>query len=56
MVVIACAFRRGVTLVGEFFLLGIVHPVVGPPFKYKRYIGRRRSDEAMIIKEADVWP
>ena len=40
----------------RFFLLGIVHPVVGPPFKYRGCTGRRHSDEAMIMKKADVWP
>ena len=38
------------------FLLGIAHPVVGPPFRYKGCIGRRGSNEAMIMEEADVWP
>ena len=38
------------------FLLGIAHLVVGPPFRYRGCIGRRRSDEAVIMKEADVWP
>ena len=38
------------------FLLGITHPVVGPPLRYMGYTGRRRSDEAVIMKEADVWP
>ena len=32
-------------------LLGIVHPVVGPPFRYGECIGRQRSDEAVIMKE-----
>ena len=40
----------------RIFLLGIVHPIVGPPYRYKECTGRRRSDEAMIMKEADVWP
>ena len=52
MYVIACAFRWGVALVEEFFLLGIAHPIVGPLL----CIGRRRSDEAVIAKEADMWP
>ena len=38
------------------FLLGIAHPVVGPPFRYRGCIGRQDSDEAVIMKEADVWP
>ena len=37
-------------------LLGVAHPVVGPPFRYKECTGRRCSDEAVIMKEADVWP
>ena len=35
-------------------LLDIVHPIVGPPFKYRECTGRRHSDEAVIMKEADV--
>ena len=38
------------------FLLGIAHPVVEPPFRYRGCIGRRRSDEVVIMKEANVWP
>ena len=49
-------FMWGVALVGKNFLLAIAHPVVAPPFKYRGCTGRRRSDEAVIIKKADVWP
>ena len=52
MYAIACAFRWGVALVG----VGIAHPVMGPSFRYKECIRRRRSDEAAIAKEADMWP
>ena len=37
-------------------LLGIAHPVVGPPFRYMECTGKRRSDEVVIMMEADVWP
>ena len=37
-------------------LLGIDHPVAGPPFQYREFIGRRRSDEAVIVKKVDMWP
>ena len=37
-------------------LLGFAHPVVVPLFRYKECTGRRRSDEAVIMKEVDVWP
>ena len=37
-------------------LLGIPHPVVGAPFRYREFTGRQRSDEAVIMKEDDVWP
>ena len=40
----------------RIFLLGIAHPVVESPFRYRECTGRRRSDEAVIMKEADVWP
>ena len=40
----------------RIFLLGIAHPVVGSPFRYRECTGKRRSDEAVIMKEADVWP
>ena len=36
------------------FLLSIAYPVVGPTFRYKRCIGRRRSDEVVIMKKVDV--
>ena len=31
----------------RIFLLGIAHPVVGPPFRYKGCTGRRHSDETL---------
>ena len=37
-------------------LLSIAHLVVRPPFRYREGIGRQRSDEVVIMKEADVWP
>ena len=37
-------------------LQGSAHPVVGPSFRYKGLTGRRCSDEAMIVKKADMWP
>ena len=40
----------------NYSLLGIAHPVVEPPFRYRECTGRQRSDKAVIIKEADVWP
>ena len=40
----------------NYSLLGISHPIVGPPFRYKECTERRGSDEAVIMKEADVWP
>ena len=39
----------------RIFLLDIAHPDVGPPFRYRGCIGRRRSDEAVIMKKGDVW-
>ena len=35
-------------------LLGIAYPVVGPPFMYRECTGRRRSDETVIAKKADM--
>ena len=52
-VIIACALRWGVALVGVISLLGFAHPVVGPPFRYAR---RRRSFETMSTKKAGLWP
>ena len=40
----------------RIFLLGIAHPVVGPPFRYRGCTGGRRSDEAAIMKKVDMWP
>ena len=36
-------------------LLGIAHPVVGPPFSYREYVGGRHSLEAAVIKKAGLW-
>ena len=40
----------------RIFLLGIAHLVVGPSFRYRGCIGRRLSDEAVIVKKIDMWP
>ena len=55
MFAIACAFEVGSSPCMRIFLLDIAHPVVGPPFRYRRCTRRRRSDEAGIMKKADVW-
>ena len=44
-----------VHLGGEFTLLGIAHPVVGPPFRCREYAGGRCSLEATIMKKAGLW-
>ena len=36
-------------------LLGIAHPVVGSPFRYKECSGRRRSLEPAFKKKAELW-
>ena len=56
MYIIACAIRRGVALVGKKILLAIVHVAVGPPFRYRGFTRRQRSDEAVIVKKVDMWP
>ena len=53
---IACAFEVGSSPYRRIFLLDIAHPVMGPPFRYRGCTRRRRSDEAVIMKKADVWP
>ena len=55
MYAISYAFRRGVAIIGEIFYWA-AHTVVGPHFRYMECIGRWRFDEAVIMKEADVWP
>ena len=40
----------------RIFLLGIAQTVEGLPFRYRESTGRRRFDEAVIVKEADMWP
>ena len=40
----------------RFFLLGIAHLVVGPPFRYRACTGRRRSDETVIMEKVNMWP
>ena len=38
----------------NYSLLGIVHPVVGPPFRYREYTGGRL--EAKVMKKASgLW-
>ena len=44
MVVIACAFYVGSSPCKRIFLLGIAHPVVGPPFKYRETMLLRGHD------------
>ena len=36
----------------NYSLLGIAHPVVGPPFRYRVDTGEQRSDEVVIVKKA----
>ena len=47
-------FRWGVALVGEFLSWALLSPLWDSPFRYRGCTGRRRSDEAVIMKEADV--
>ena len=54
MVAIACAFYVGSSPCRKIFLLSIAHPIVGPPFRYKKCMGRRGSYKAVIAKEADM--
>ena len=56
MVVMHLHFRLRVALVGDFFLLDIAHPVVGPPFGYRECTWRHRSYEDVIGKETNMWP
>ena len=53
---IVCAFWVESSSYRRIFLLAIAHPVVGPPFRYIGCTGRWHSDEAVIMKKADVWP
>ena len=46
-------FRWGVTLVGNL-LLGFAHPVVGPPFRYRDYPGRRYAVEVVFEESRHV--
>ena len=54
MYAIAYAFRKGSSPCWRIFLLGITHPVVGLPFRYRGCTGKRRSDEAVIVKKVDM--
>ena len=49
-------FWAGSSPCRRIFLLNIAYPVVGPPFRYRGCTGRRRSNEAMIMKKVDMWP
>ena len=35
--------------------MGIVHPIVGPPFRYREYAGRQRPLEVAVMKKAGLW-
>ena len=39
----------------NYSLLGIAHPIMGPPFRYRECAGRRRSLEADIEKKVGLW-
>ena len=54
--VIAGALRWRVALVGIFLCWVLLTPSWDPFLRYKEFIGRRRSDEAVIVKKADMWP
>ena len=47
------AFRWGVTKVGKIPLLGFAHPVVGPPFSYRRHTW---GWDASGTLETKKWP
>ena len=36
----------------RYSLLGIAHPIVGPPFRFRECIGRRIYNEVVIEKKA----
>ena len=35
--------------------MGIAHPIMGPPFRQRKYAGGRRSLEAAVMKKAGLW-
>ena len=53
---IGCALRWGVALVGGIFYWTLLTPSLDPLFRYKFDTGEQRSDEAVIVKKADMWP
>ena len=53
---IACVVRWGVALVGIFLCWALLTSSRDPLFMYREFIGRQRSDEAVIVKKADMWP
>ena len=54
MVGIVSEFLVGSSPYKKFFPMSIAHPVVGPLFRDRGCTERRRSDEAVIMREADV--
>ena len=40
----------------RYSLLGVAHPLWDNPYRYKVDIDGRCSDEAVIVKKADMWP
>ena len=52
MYVIACAFRWGVALIRKIFYC----PLLTSSWDPLSGIGGVQGDDAVIMKEADVWP
>ena len=48
-------FRLGVAHVGKYNYWTSLTPSWDPPFRYREYLGRRRSLEAAFEKKADMW-
>ena len=55
MYAIACAFRRGVALVGEFFYWALL-TLSWDPLLGTGVYREMASNKAVIMKEAVVWP
>ena len=56
MCVIACAFRWGVALVGEFLYWALLIPSWENIFRYWRYTGEGNTSKRFVVKNAELWP
>ena len=56
MCAMACVFRWGVSLVGEFLYWPLLTPSWENIFRYWRYIGEGNSSKRFVVKKVELRP